>query len=114
MTSTSSNIADAGLPMGNSKGLVHLTDGEFQMARKRFAGQANSNIPSPERPQPHPERISTVPFPHDPDFVSRDELLDQIYEKSSAPGSRIVLVGLGGVGSVHHGRMALQSRLTVL
>jgi hypothetical protein len=39
-----------------------------------------------------------VPFPHDPDFVSRDGLLDQIHEKSSIPGSRIVLVGLGGVG----------------
>ena len=45
-----------------------------------------------------PSPLSTVPFPHDPDFVSRDGLLDQIHEKSSIPGSRIVIVGLGGVG----------------
>ncbi|KAJ5702100.1 hypothetical protein N7488_009648 [Penicillium malachiteum] len=51
-----------------------------------------------EQPEPRPEPLSTVPFPHDPDFVSRDELLDQIHEKSSIQGSRIVLVGLGGVG----------------
>ncbi|KAJ5827849.1 hypothetical protein N7447_004612 [Penicillium robsamsonii] len=50
-----------------------------------------------EQPEPRPEPLSTVPFPHDPDFVSREEL-DQIHEKCSIPGSRIVLVGLGGVG----------------
>jgi hypothetical protein len=44
-----------------------------------------------------------VPFSHDQDFVSRDALLDQIKEKSSVPGSRIVLVGLGGVGSGNMG-----------
>ncbi|KAJ6035723.1 hypothetical protein N7540_000002 [Penicillium herquei] len=55
--------------------------------------------------RPHSEPLesdrkpfSTVPFPHDPDFITRDALLDQIQEKSSIPGSRIVLVGLGGVG----------------
>ncbi|CAG8108423.1 unnamed protein product [Penicillium nalgiovense] len=53
--------------------------------------------PPADQPETHPEPLSTVPFPHDPDFVTRDEL-DQIYEKSSIPGSRIVLVGLGGVG----------------
>ncbi|KAL4946533.1 P-loop containing nucleoside triphosphate hydrolase protein [Aspergillus oleicola] len=51
-----------------------------------------------EQPEPRPEPLSTVPFPHDADFVSRDGVLDQIHEKSSIPGSRIVLVGLGGVG----------------
>ncbi|CAI7618642.1 unnamed protein product [Penicillium viridicatum] len=45
-----------------------------------------------------PDPLSTVPLPHDPDFVSRDDLLNQIHERSSVPGSRIVLVGLGGVG----------------
>ncbi|KAJ5869517.1 hypothetical protein N7455_004458 [Penicillium solitum] len=42
--------------------------------------------------------LSTVPVPHDPDFVSRDDLLNRIHKQSSVPGSRIVLVGLGGVG----------------
>ncbi|KAJ5532544.1 hypothetical protein N7494_009096 [Penicillium frequentans] len=45
-----------------------------------------------------PSPLSTVPFRHDPDFVSRDGLLDQIHEKSSIPGSTIVLYGIGGVG----------------
>ncbi|CAI7579555.1 unnamed protein product [Penicillium pancosmium] len=51
-----------------------------------------------EHPEPRPEPLYTVPFPHDQDFVNRDEILDEIHEKSSIPGSRIVLVGLGGVG----------------
>ncbi|KAJ5977286.1 hypothetical protein N7501_000628 [Penicillium viridicatum] len=52
----------------------------------------------PERPETPPTPISTVPFRRDPDFVSRDTLLDQIHKKISAPGSRIALVGIGGVG----------------
>ncbi|CAG8314098.1 unnamed protein product [Penicillium salamii] len=51
-----------------------------------------------ERPESRPEPLSTVPFPHDPDFVSRDALFDQIDNKTSIGGSKIVLVGLGGVG----------------
>ncbi|OQE08995.1 hypothetical protein PENFLA_c121G01412 [Penicillium flavigenum] len=61
-------------------------------------GISHGPIYLPAQPEPRPEPLSTVPFPHDPDFVSRDGLLDQIHEKSSVPGSRIVLVGLGGVG----------------
>ncbi|CAG8930851.1 unnamed protein product [Penicillium salamii] len=52
----------------------------------------------PQRPETPPAPLSTVPFPRDPDFVSRDTLLDQIDEKISAAGSRIALVGIGGVG----------------
>ncbi|KAJ5707370.1 hypothetical protein N7488_007171 [Penicillium malachiteum] len=51
-----------------------------------------------ERPETPPTPLSTVPFHRDPDFVSRDTLLDQIHEKISVPGSRIALVGIGGVG----------------
>ncbi|KAJ5503702.1 hypothetical protein N7463_006576 [Penicillium fimorum] len=54
----------------------------------------------PERPETPPTPLSTVPFVRDPDFVSRDTLLDQIHEKTSVPGSRIALVGIGGVGSI--------------
>ncbi|KAJ5127608.1 hypothetical protein N7448_008387 [Penicillium atrosanguineum] len=39
-----------------------------------------------ERPETPPSPLSTVPFSRDPDF------------KNSVPGSRIALVGLGGVG----------------
>ncbi|KAJ5090876.1 hypothetical protein N7532_009560 [Penicillium argentinense] len=52
----------------------------------------------PERPETPPSPLSTVPFPRDPHFVSRNTLLHQIHEKGSVPGSRIALVGLGGVG----------------
>ncbi|KAJ5901577.1 hypothetical protein N7495_002105 [Penicillium taxi] len=48
--------------------------------------------------EPLPKPLSTVPFPHDPDFVSRELYFNQLHEKASSPGSRIVLVGLGGVG----------------
>lgn len=40
-----------------------------------------------------------MPLPRDPDFVSRDALLEQIHKKALISGSRIALVGLGGVGS---------------
>ncbi|KAJ5737258.1 uncharacterized protein N7483_002383 [Penicillium malachiteum] len=53
------------------------------------------------RPETPPGPLSTIPFPRDPDFVSRDILLHRIHEKSSVPGSRIALVGLGGVGKSH-------------
>ncbi|KAJ5971839.1 uncharacterized protein N7479_001757 [Penicillium vulpinum] len=58
---------------------------------------ADFHLP-PERPETPPSPLSTVPFTRDPDFIRRDTLLDQIYEKNSVPGSRIALVGLGGVG----------------
>ncbi|OQE34396.1 hypothetical protein PENCOP_c018G04079 [Penicillium coprophilum] len=67
------------------------------------AGVVNGTINAqfylhPERLETPPTPVSTVPFRRDPDFVSRDTLLDQIYEKISVPGSRIALVGVGGVG----------------
>jgi hypothetical protein len=61
-------------------------------------GISHGPIYLPAQPEPRLEPLSTVPFPHDPNFVSRDGLFDQIREKSSILGSRIALVGLGGVG----------------
>lgn len=57
-----------------------------------------NNRTVPERPEPRLEPLLTVPFPQDPHFVSRDAILHQIHDKASIPGSRIALVGLGGVG----------------
>ncbi|KAJ5667191.1 hypothetical protein N7507_003055 [Penicillium longicatenatum] len=51
-----------------------------------------------EQLKPRTTPLSTVPFPPDPDFVSRDQILDQIRERASIPKRKIVLVGLGGVG----------------
>ncbi|KAJ0417074.1 P-loop containing nucleoside triphosphate hydrolase protein [Aspergillus carlsbadensis] len=70
-----------GLQVGDNSGTIHA---EFHLP--------------PERPETPPGPLSTVPFARDRDFVSRGALLCQIREKSSAPGSRIALVGLGGVG----------------
>ncbi|KAJ5372537.1 Tetratricopeptide-like helical [Penicillium concentricum] len=55
------------------------------------------NMPS-ERPETPTNPLSTVPFARDRHFVSRDALLRQIREESLVSGSRIALIGLGGVG----------------
>ncbi|KAJ5514921.1 hypothetical protein N7463_004473 [Penicillium fimorum] len=86
MTSVSFGDHNQGLQVGSSHGPIYYTS---------------------EQPEPRPEPLSTVPFRHDPDFVSRDELLDQIHEKSSILGSRIVLVGLGGLGEIKRAKSRL-------
>ncbi|KAJ6133730.1 hypothetical protein N7523_000052 [Penicillium sp. IBT 18751x] len=67
---------------------------------------ADFHLP-PERPETPPSPLSTVPFARDPDSVSRDTLLNQIRDKSLVPGSRIALVGLGGVGLVQSDHYAV-------
>ncbi|KAJ6145552.1 hypothetical protein N7470_009447 [Penicillium chermesinum] len=69
----------------------------LQIGENRGSINAEIYLP-PERPETPPNPLSTVPFARDPDFVSRSTLLHQIREKSSVPGSKIALVGLGGVG----------------
>ncbi|KAJ5248654.1 hypothetical protein N7468_000105 [Penicillium chermesinum] len=51
----------------------------------------------PERPETPPAPLSTAPE-RERDFTGRNILLDQIHNKNSVHGSRIALVGLGGVG----------------
>ncbi|KAM0168838.1 hypothetical protein ACHAPF_010602 [Botrytis cinerea] len=51
-----------------------------------------------ERLETPPNPAALIPFSRDKDFVERGTILDQIYEKFTASGSRTVLVGLGGVG----------------
>ncbi|KAJ0413209.1 hypothetical protein BJY00DRAFT_67984 [Aspergillus carlsbadensis] len=70
-----------GLQVGDNRGSIHA---EFHLP--------------PERPETPPTPLSTVPFARDRDFINRDTLLRQIRKKSLVPGSRIALVGLGGVG----------------
>ncbi|CAI7620030.1 unnamed protein product [Penicillium manginii] len=83
MESVSFGDCNHGLQVGHSSGSIH----------------AEIHLP-PEPMETPPSPLSTVPFPRDPHFVSRDTLLHQIHEKTSVPGggSRIALVGLGGVG----------------
>ncbi|KAH6983308.1 P-loop containing nucleoside triphosphate hydrolase protein [Ilyonectria sp. MPI-CAGE-AT-0026] len=42
--------------------------------------------------------FSTVPFPPDPKFVERTDVLDWLRNQAAQPGSRAALVGLGGIG----------------
>ncbi|KAJ5112223.1 hypothetical protein N7532_000268 [Penicillium argentinense] len=84
MTSVSFGNNNRGLQVGHSSGSIHA---EIHLP------------PAPlERPETPPNPLSTVPFARDPGFVCRRTLLQSIHEKSSIPGSRIALVGLGGVG----------------
>ncbi|KAM0714640.1 hypothetical protein Q7P37_009938 [Cladosporium fusiforme] len=51
-----------------------------------------------DRPGTPPPPLSTVPFPRDPDYIHREQLVTKIRHKLSVPGARVALVGLGGVG----------------
>jgi len=44
------------------------------------------------------QRESILPFPPDPEFISRPEISDWIKDKAKIPGGRAALVGLGGIG----------------
>ncbi|KAJ5661492.1 uncharacterized protein N7477_009108 [Penicillium maclennaniae] len=72
----------------------HQHPGKF-LGKKSTVALTMETLDPPETP---PSPLSTVPFRRDPDFVDRGTLLDQIHEKGSIPGSRIALIGLGGVG----------------
>jgi hypothetical protein len=51
-----------------------------------------------EPPETPPNPLSTVPFRHDPDYIQRGSLVEEIDSKLSRPAARVALVGLGGVG----------------
>ena len=42
--------------------------------------------------------FSTVPFPPDPKFVERTDIVLWLRDQTAQPGSRAALVGLGGIG----------------
>jgi hypothetical protein len=88
---------NSGSQVGINNGVINLGAGESITALAIYARSTDSDLLL-EQLEPRPDPLSTVPALHDPDFVSRDDLLNHIHEKSSVPGSRIVLVGLGGVG----------------
>lgn len=98
MASASFRGYNDGVQIGFNSGPINLPPGESgtgpgqgRLSNRRFP-------PYLERPETPTNPLSTVPFPRDLDFVSRDTLLRRIHEKSLVLGSRIALVGLGGVG----------------
>ena len=85
---------------GRKKALIRL-----QKEIKDFLKDGLPALPpvlSIEQPKRKREPFSTVPFPRDPDFVDRPDILAWIREKCAEPASRAALVGLGGVGYVNH------------
>ncbi|KAJ3454422.1 hypothetical protein MRS44_018316 [Fusarium solani] len=50
------------------------------------------------RPSRSNRPFSTVPFPPDPKFVERTDILLWLRDQTTQPGSRAALVGLGGIG----------------
>ncbi|GAM36942.1 hypothetical protein TCE0_022r06437 [Talaromyces pinophilus] len=62
------------------------------------AGEIDHHYPA-ERPETPPSPSLSIPFLRDPDFINRGTILDQLHhERCAGPGSRMALVGLGGVG----------------
>ncbi|KAH0525875.1 hypothetical protein TsFJ059_009281 [Trichoderma semiorbis] len=55
------------------------------------------NYPQERRETPPPPS-QLIPFPRDPDFVNRGDILDKISARCLEPAGRVALVGLGGVG----------------
>jgi hypothetical protein len=53
------------------------------------------------QPQPR-EPFSTVPFLPDPDFIERPDIAAWLRDKCGQSGSRVALIGLGGIGYIVH------------
>ena len=57
----------------------------------------NNHYYHQERPSSPIRPFSNVPFAHDPDYIDRTAISDEVHRKLM-PGARLALVGLGGVG----------------
>lgn len=66
--------------------------------KSKLISTNKSPAPTVERLETPPNPSAVIPFSRDIDFVERKEILDQIHQKGAIAGSRIALVGLGGVG----------------
>jgi hypothetical protein len=53
------------------------------------------HLPSQSQPR---ELFSTIPFLPDPDFIERPDIAAWLRDKCSRSGSRVALIGLGGIG----------------
>lgn len=102
MTEVAFHGMNSGVQVGTSNAPINNT--QVYLALGRYSSTVGLSklirltILNPERLETQPSPLSTVPFRRDSDFVDRGALFDQIDEKTSETGSRIALVGLGGVG----------------
>ncbi|KAF7555193.1 hypothetical protein G7Z17_g2358 [Cylindrodendrum hubeiense] len=53
-----------------------------------------ADVSTPRQHKP----FSTLPFPPDPTFVDRPEILDWLHARCAQPAARVALVGPGGIG----------------
>ncbi|KAM5452758.1 hypothetical protein MaudCBS49596_003064 [Microsporum audouinii] len=61
-------------------------------------GSVTINNHEGQRPETPPVPSCKIPFKRDDKFIDRPAIFDKIKEKFEAPGSRVALVGMGGVG----------------
>ncbi len=96
--------SQVGLNLGTIKNEFNLPPGKPISIASRAA------LTSSERPETPPQPFASIPLCHDPDFIDRGDLLDQIGQKCSKPPYRVALIGLGGVGKSQLGIHARYGR----
>ena len=72
-----------------------------ERARQSSDAKESSKRGLASHSQRPPESFSTIPYPRDPDFVNRANILAWVNEKCAGPAARVALVGPGGVGYVY-------------
>lgn len=79
-----------------------IDSGAFQ-AKDGDLPSDDAAIDTHQRRRLHPQRgvIINLPFRRDPLFTGHKSLLHNLVQRCSSPPSRIVLVGLGGIGKSH-------------
>ncbi|KAK3947691.1 hypothetical protein QBC32DRAFT_318570 [Pseudoneurospora amorphoporcata] len=96
-----SNVRNIGLPVDHYGLNKFATRSEsYQIILSKLKEVIESQSRSKKCHHSVLERLksATIPFSRNPDFVNRENILDQIDQRCSEPAGRVALVGLGGVG----------------
>ena len=80
------------------EGAVHAKERLLAKARKAERGYERQPFCGQAGVEPQTRLPSNIPFRHDPDFVERSTLLNNMQEKLGLRAGRPALVGLGGAG----------------
>lgn len=87
---------NATIHQGDVNNVYNYAQGTIIDAIQRRTGLITVCLTEGRETPPQPSQL--IPFPRDPDFVNRGDILDQISERCLEPAGRVALVGLGGVG----------------
>ncbi|KAJ5738046.1 hypothetical protein N7493_001201 [Penicillium malachiteum] len=96
--SSSSHGPNFGLTIGQNNGDIFFTGTTSWIAAQGMSIHETHWHGAPGHEKAPPSPSSMIPFPRDPDFVGRPEILVQINKALSEPAARIGLAGIGGVG----------------